>query len=125
MITKQTATAEEVREAFVAPDAGAAVKEITAIIDSQLDMEKSADLLEACLDASKGVLEEDAKPWERLMWLVRQAYLFGFNYAATLHYEAAEQGYKALFCGGVRSNSYPLSADIRRCGGLRGGCSNE
>lgn len=125
MITKQTATAEEVREAFVAPDAEAAVKEITGIIDRQLDMEKTWELFEACMEASKGVVEENAKPWEKMLWIARQAYLFGFNYAATLHYEAAEQGYKALFCGGVRSNPYPLSAEIRRCGGLRGGCSNE
>lgn len=124
MITKQTATAEEVREAFVAPDAEAAVKEITAIIGSQLDMEKSADLLEACLDASKGVLEEDAKPWERLMWLVRQAYLFGFNYAAPSTMRPQNRATRLYFVR-VRSNPYPLSADIRRCGGLRGGCSNE
>lgn len=96
---RETATAAEVYGTFVAPNVEQALKEITAIIDTQLDMEKSLDVLDACIEASKGKIDDNAKPWERITWLVRQAYIFGFNYATSLHYEAAEAGYKALFYG--------------------------
>ncbi len=96
---RETATAAEVYQTFVTPDAEQALKEITAIIDGQLDMEKSWEVMEACIEASKGKIDDNTKPWERIMWLVRQAYIFGFNYASSLHYEAAEAGYKALFYG--------------------------
>ena len=96
---RETATAAEVYGTFVAQDADHALKEITAIIDGQLDMDKSWEVMEACIEASKGKIEDNTKPWERIMWLVRQAYIFGFNYACSLHYEAAEAGYNALFYG--------------------------
>lgn len=96
---RESATAAEVYGTFVAQDAEQALKGITAIIDSQLDMEKSLEVMKACIEASKGKIEDNTKPWERIMWLVRQAYIFGFDYASSLHYEAAEAGYKALFYG--------------------------
>lgn len=96
---RETATAAEVYGTFVAQDAEQALKEITAIIDSQLDEEKSWEVMEACIEVNKGKIDDNAKPLERIMWLVRQAYIFGFNCASSLHYEAAEAGYKALFYG--------------------------
>lgn len=98
-MTRETATAAEVYETFVASDAEQALKEITATIDGQLDMEKSFELMEACVEASKGKIEDDTKPWERIVWLVRQAYILGFIYAASIYIETAEAGYKALFYG--------------------------
>ncbi len=96
---RETATAAEVYKTFVAPDKELALKEITAIIDGQLDMEKSLEVMEACIEASKGKIEDSTNPYEQIMWLVRQAYIFCFNYASSIHYEAAEAGYKALFYG--------------------------
>lgn len=96
---REHATAAEVRNAFVAPDAEAAIRDLTTIIGEKLDMETSLDLMLKCIDVSEGMVDEDSKPHERVMWLVRQAFLFGFSYAAQLHYEAAEAGYNALFYG--------------------------
>ena len=98
---RETATAAEVYKTFVAPDAEQALEEITAIIADQLDMEMSFEIMETCAEAIKGKVADNAKPWERIMWLVRHAYILGFYYASSLHYEAAEAGYNALFHEGA------------------------
>ena len=95
---RETATAAEVYQTFCAQDPEISLKNLVAVIDEQLDYEKSFDLMIKCAEVSEGKIDKSAPIYERMMWVIRQAFLFGFAYAAECHYEAAENGYMELFC---------------------------
>lgn len=96
---RETATAAEVYQTFVTPDVESAIKTLLAAIEEQLDYEKSFDLMIKCVEVSEGKFDKDAPHYDRLAWLIRQAYLFGACFATELHLETANAGYKALFYG--------------------------
>ena len=97
---KRTATAQEVRDAFLVEDIEQAVADIAQTMGELLDYKTSEELLVNCCTSLPEEQRQGLSRYDRLCWIARQAFLAGYLQATETLLETAVAGYNALFAGG-------------------------
>lgn len=120
---KRTATAQEVRDAFLVEDIGQAVTDIAQTMGEMLDYKTSEDILVNCCTSLPEEQRQGLSRYDCLCWIARQAFLAGYLQATETLLETAVAGYNALFAGGGSNSHYSLQAVTGRCRAVERGRS--
>ena len=98
---KKTATAEEVRERFTVSDIDKAVSKVAKTVEELLTYETSAEILGYCIETISEENSEDTSRFDKICFIARQAYLFGYIKSLRTYLEAARLNYDELFPGEI------------------------
>lgn len=120
---KRTATAQEVKDAFLVEDIEQAVTDIAQTMGGILDYKTSEDILANCCTSLPEEQRQGLSRYDRLCWIARQAFLAGYLQATETLLETAVAGYNALFAGGQSNSPYSLQAVTGHCRAVERGRS--
>ena len=98
MEKKGAVTKEAVREAFIFENSADDLREVADCIRKEITMDSMAEILDSIVnDANRTAAESGKNMYERILWIMKEAYVEGFAAAYNVCAETVKSQYADLF----------------------------